>query len=155
MATTTSPSGLTGVGLILVLVITALSLAHHVDHVFRDVTGWPLEGGFNPFSASLLAYPLILTGVVLSRRQRAGARFWTLMAGGGAAFIIAIHLGPAAADSVADIPDQYDSPLATVLSLVVLAAFSAFLVAHCLYEWRRLSVHRRSRGSASRALTRC
>ncbi len=37
----------------MVVVITGLSIAHHVDHILRDVTGWPLRDQFNPFSASL------------------------------------------------------------------------------------------------------
>ena len=75
-------TGLTTTGYRLVLTITALSVAHHVDHIVRDVTGWPLGGGFNPFSASLFVYPVILAGVLLSRRQRVGARFWAILAGG-------------------------------------------------------------------------
>lgn len=134
-----TPTGLTPTGYRLVLVITVLSIAHHVDHVVRDVTGWPLDGGFNPFSASLLVYPVILTGVLLSRRQRVGARFWAILAGGGALFILAVHVGPAAGDSVATIPDQHGSPVADVAALVVLAVFLAALVGHCGYEIRRMA----------------
>ncbi len=137
-----APIGLTTTGYRLVLVITGLSVAHHVDHVARDVTGWPFQNGFNPFSASLLAYPLIALGVVLSRRGRAGARFWAALAGGGALFILAMHVGPAAGDSVTTIPDQYGSTLAEVVSLVVLALFVAALVAHCAHEVRRMTTAR-------------
>jgi len=128
--------GLTGTGLRLVVLISALSVAHHVDHVFRGVTGWPLSGGFNPFTASLFVYPVIAAGLVLSHRGRVGPRFWAILAGGGAAFVLAVHVGPAAGDSVASIPGQYDSPVADVVALVVLAAFVAALVAHCVYEIR-------------------
>lgn len=76
-----SSTGLTATGYRLVLVIAGLSIAHHVDHVVRDVTGWPLQGGFNPFSASLFVYPVILAGLLLSRRQRVGPRFWAILAG--------------------------------------------------------------------------
>lgn len=136
---TPAPRGLTPTGYGLVLVITGLSLAHHVDHVFRDVTGWPFEGGFNPFSASLVVYPVIAVGLLLSRRGRVGARFWAVLAGGGAVFVLAVHVGPWAPDSVANIPDQYDSVAADVAALAVVALFVAALVAHCAHEARRLA----------------
>jgi hypothetical protein len=132
------PSGLTQSGYRLVLLITGLSVAHHVDHILRGVTGWPLAGGFNPFSASLLVYPVIAAGVFLSRRERVGPLFWTLLAGGGAIFILLVHVGPAAGDAVGDIPGQYASPVADVIALMTLAAFFAALTAHCIYELRRL-----------------
>lgn len=134
-----APTGLSTVGYRLVLVITGLSIAHHVDHVVRGVTGWPLGGGFNPFSASLFVYPVILAGLLLSRRRRAGARFWAILAGGAAVFIAAVHVGPAAGDSVTTIPDQHGSTLAGVAALVVLVLFVAALVAHCVHELRRMS----------------
>jgi hypothetical protein len=122
----------------LVVAITGLSLAHHVDHIIRGVTGWPLEKGFNPFSASLFVYPVIAAGVILTRRGQAGPRFWALLAGVGAVFILAVHVGPAAGDTVGKIPDQYASPLAGVAALVVLAAFLLALVAHFVHELRLL-----------------
>ena len=131
-------TGLTATGYRLVLVITALSIAHHVDHVVRDMTGWPLGGGFNPFSASLFVYPVILAGLLLSRSQRVGARFWAVLAGGAALFILLVHVGPTAGDSVTSIPDQHDSAIGGVVALVVLALFVAALVSHCAYELRRM-----------------
>jgi hypothetical protein len=131
-------TGLTPTGYRLVLVITALSIAHHLDHVVRDVTGWPVEGGFNPFSASLFVYPVIVAGLVLSRRHLLGARFWAVLAGGAAVFILAVHVGPAAGDSVTTIPDQHGSTIADVAALAVLALFVAALVAHCAHEVARM-----------------
>ena len=139
MAVSGTP-GLTPMGLRLTLAISGLSVAHHVDHVLRGVTGWPLAGGFNPFTMSLLVYPAILAGLLLSRQGWAGARFWALLAGGGAAFVLAVHVGPGAGDSASSIPGQYDSPLADVTALAVLGAFFVFLVAHCCYEARRAAV---------------
>ena len=133
-----APTGLTATGYRLVLVITVLSVAHHVDHILRDVTGWPFGGGFNPFSGSLLVYPVILAGLLLSRQERVGARFWAILAGGAALFILVVHVGPAAGDSVSTIPDGYGSAVADVAALVVLALFLAALVAHCASELRRM-----------------
>lgn len=139
-------AGLTDTGYRLVLVIMALSIAHHVDHILRDVIGWPLAGGFNPFSASLFVYPVIVAGLVLSRQGRVGPRFWSFLAGGGALFITGVHIGPTAGDAVGDIPDGYDSVAADAVALAVLAAFVVALVAHCVYESRRT---RRTRSSSS------
>jgi len=130
-------TGLTRAGYRLVLLITGLSVAHHVDHVLRDVTGWPFRDGFNPFSASLFVYPVIVAGLILSRRRQVGARFWAVLAGVAALFILAVHVGPAAGDSVTTIPDQYGSGIAAGAALVLLALFEAALLAHCLYELRR------------------
>jgi hypothetical protein len=141
-------SGLTPVGYRLVLLITALSVAHHVDHILRGVMGWPLEGGFNLFSASLLVYPLIAAGVFLSRQHLVGPLFWVVLAGGGAVFILVVHVGPAAGDAVEDIPGEYASPVAGVAALAILAAFFAVLIAHCLYELRRLALARSERERA-------
>jgi hypothetical protein len=134
---------LTPIGYALVGIITGLSVAHHVDHVLRGVTGWPLDGGFNAFSASLFVYPAIAAGLFLSRRQRAGPLFWSLLAGGGAVFILLVHVGPAAGDAVEDIPGQYASPVADAIALAVLAAFFAALATHCVYELSRLARNRR------------
>jgi hypothetical protein len=131
-------SGLTQNGYRLVALITGLSVAHHVDHILRGVTGWPLDGGFNPFSASLLVYPVIALGVFLSRRERVGPLFWSFLAGGGALFILFVHVGPEAGDAVGDIPGQYSSPVADVVALAILAAFFAALTAHCILELGRL-----------------
>ena len=127
---------MTATGFRLVVLITCLSVAHHVDHVLREVTGCPLEGGFNPFSASLFVYPVIAAGLVLARQGRVGPRFWAALAGGGAVFILAVHVGPAAGDSATAIPDQYGSPLAGMAALVVLGAFVAALAAHFVHEVR-------------------
>jgi hypothetical protein len=128
---------MTTTGYRLIAAITALSAAHHVDHVLRGVTGWPLDGGINAFTYSLLVYPLIAGGVALSRRGRVGARFWAFFAGAGALFIAVLHIGPGAADSVGSIPGQYATPVAGVVALIVLAAFFALLVLHGVYEARR------------------
>lgn len=132
------PTGLTATGYRMVVLITVLSVAHHVDHLLRDVTGWPFADEFNAFSVSLAVYPVILAGLALSRRHRVGARFWAVLAGGGAAFILAVHVGPAAGDSVTTIPDQYTRTFADVAALAVLALFFGSLVAHGVHETRRL-----------------
>ena len=127
---------LTKTGARLTLAISGLSVAHHVDHVLRGVTGWPFAGGFNPFTVSLFIYPAITVGLLLSRQGWAGPRFWTVLAGTGALFVLAVHIGPTAGDSVTEIPRQHTSPLAAGTALVVLAALLSSLIAHCFYEAR-------------------
>lgn len=68
---------------VLIVVALVLSVAHHVDHVLRGDTGWPLAGGFNAFSASLVIYPLILTGLILSVLGKVAPRFWAMLSLGG------------------------------------------------------------------------
>lgn len=117
---------------------TVLSFAHHVDHVLRGATGWPLTHEFNPFTYSLLVYPVIGVGVVLSLRGSLGPRFWSFLSAGGALFVVAVHLGPVAGDAVADIPRQYASPLVGAVAVGLLAAFIVVLCGTFLYE-RRLT----------------
>ena len=135
--------GLTATGLRLVYGITALSLAHHVDHALRGITGWPVEGSFNAFSASLFVYPVIAAGLLLSARGRVGPGFWSALAGGGALFILVVHVGPAAGDSIERIPEQYASAGAGAAALAILVGLLVALVAHCWYEVRRLLRGRR------------
>ncbi|CAN5221429.1 hypothetical protein BH20ACT9_BH20ACT9_09170 [soil metagenome] len=122
---------------------TILSLTHHVDHVLRGATGWPLTGDFNPFTYSLFVYPVIAVGVTLSLRGTVGPRFWSFLSAGGALFVGAVHLGPVAGDALAEIPGQYASPLAGAVALGLLAAFVAVLVGTFLYEIRLASRARR------------
>jgi membrane protease YdiL (CAAX protease family) len=121
---------------VLIVVALVLSVAHHVDHVLRGDTGWPLAGGFNPFTASLVIYPLILTGLALSVLGTVGPRFWALVSLGGGLFVAAIHLGPVATDTIAGIPSQYESPVAGGLAVALLAALIGVLVGTFAYEVR-------------------
>jgi hypothetical protein len=127
--------------------IAVLTFAHHVDHAARRVTGWPLTPEVNAFTVSLLVYPAIAAGLVLTRRGRAGRRFWAVLAGGGALFVLLVHVGPAAGDLVTRIPGQHDSTVADVAALVVLAALLVALVGHCAYEARTPEPPDRHRGA--------
>jgi DMSO/TMAO reductase YedYZ heme-binding membrane subunit len=55
----------------------AMSLGHHLDHVIRhNAVGWPLTDQVNAFTFSLVIYPIIVTGLLLYRAGRVGARWW-------------------------------------------------------------------------------
>lgn len=136
---------MTRTGYRLIATAIALSLTHHVDHVLRggDVTGWPLTSSVNAFTYSLAIYPIVATMAILSRHGHAGPRSWLLLSAGGALFVFVVHLGPAAADAIADIPDGYTSPLAGIAAVAALVAFIAVLAFTAVYE-ARLACRKRS-----------
>ena len=119
---------------VLIGAATVLSLGHHVDHVFRGATGWPLAGGVNAFTFSLLVYPAIAAGLLLSAHGRAGSRFWSVFASAGALFVLSSHVGPVAGDSVTKIADAYSSPVASAVALAWLGIFVATLIAAALHD---------------------
>ena len=89
----------------------ALSLGHHLDHLIRgNAVGWPVTDEVNAFTASLIVYPIIATGLLLYRAGRVGPGFWALVSGGGAVFVSAVHFGPAAVEPPELILDHYDAP---------------------------------------------
>ena len=138
--------------------VMVLSLGHHVDHLLRGVTGWPLESEVNAFTYSLAIYPTIVAGVLLSRRGLAGPRFWALLSSGGALFILFVHVGPAAGDSVTEISGQYATPAAGLLALAELGLFVLALfvtAAHDAFVRRgaHRAVPRRPRSRRRRLLT--
>jgi membrane protease YdiL (CAAX protease family) len=156
-ADTTTSGPMTPALYVLIVLALALSVAHHLDHVLRGDTGWPLAGGFNAFSASLVIYPLILTGLLLSVLGKVGPRFWAGLSLGGGLFVAAVHLGPVATDTIAGIPSQYESPVAGGLAVALLVALIGVLVGTFAYEVRlatrqrpvdpeRVSVVRRAAG---------
>lgn len=52
------------------LVVGALAVLHHVDHVLRaDNSGWPFTPDVTPFTASLIVYPILLADFLLLRRR--------------------------------------------------------------------------------------
>ncbi|GAA1750513.1 hypothetical protein [Kocuria aegyptia] len=52
----------------LILIALVLAVGHHLDHIIRgNHVGWPLTAEVNAFTFSLIIYPLILTGLALSR----------------------------------------------------------------------------------------
>ncbi len=133
----------------LIALAVLLSLGHHLDHVLRGATGWPLAGGVSPFTYSLAVYPLIATGLLLSWRGRAGPRFWFALSSGGALFVLAVHLGPAADDTLDRIAAGYASPAAGAIAAAELGLFVALLAGLSVYE-RRLATRPGRRGAGPR-----
>jgi hypothetical protein len=60
-----------------------MSLGHHLDHLIRgNAVGWPVTEEVNAFTASLVVYPIIATGLLAYRAGRVGPGFWALVSSG-------------------------------------------------------------------------
>jgi hypothetical protein len=130
----------------LTLLAAAMSLGHHLDHLIRgNAVGWPVTGQVNAFTASLLVYPVIITGLLLYRAGRVGPGFWALVSGGGAAFVAAVHFGPAAVEPPELILDHYQTPVLGWLAFAWLLVFVAVLAITCVYETRLWAQQRQAR----------
>jgi hypothetical protein len=128
----------------------AMSLGHHLDHLLRgNAVGWPVTEEVNAFTASLVVYPIIATGLLLYRAGRVGPGFWALVSGGGAAFVSAVHFGPGAVEPPELILDHYDLPVLGWLAFGWLVAFVAVLAITSVYETRVWWQQRRA-GRAAR-----
>lgn len=52
----------------LLLLVTLVSVIHHLDHILRvDHSGWPFVAQVSPFTYSLLAYPILVSVLVVRR----------------------------------------------------------------------------------------
>ena len=124
----------------------AMSLGHHLDHLIRgNAVGWPVTSEVNAFTASLVVYPIIITGLVLYGTGRVGPGFWALVSGGGAVFVSAVHFGPAAVEPPELILDHYDLPVLGWLAFGWLVVFVAVLAITCVYETRLWAQQRQAR----------
>ena len=134
----------------LTLGAAGMSLGHHLDHLIRqNAVGWPLTGEVNAFTYSLVVYPIIVTGLLLFRAGRVGPGFWALVSGGGAAFVSAVHFGPAAVEPPELILEHYQPPILGWLAFGWLVVFVTVLTITCMYEtrmwWRQRQARRATR----------
>jgi hypothetical protein len=120
---------------------TAFGLVHHVDHVVRgNHVGWPITPEVNPFTYSLVIYPLVVVGFALSLTGRAGARYWTAVMAGGGGMLVFSHLSPWAVEPPSDVILPYADPAWGYVAFAILLALIAvvFLGAgYSLVLWRR------------------
>ncbi len=82
-------NGLSRTPAVLLLATICVGLLHHIDHVLRvDHSGWPFRPDVNPFTYSLLAYPILLFALLGPLRF-----FWLRWAGLalGTAFTLYAH----------------------------------------------------------------
>lgn len=120
------------------LFLTAL---HHLDHLVRgNHVGWPVQDEVNAFTFSLLVYPLILGGLILSRSGHAGPGYWMLVSGPGALLLAVVHLGPTAVEPPRDVIEPYKDTVVGALAFAVLLLLMAVVAASFAYEaraWRQ------------------
>ena len=132
-----------------------VGLMHHVDHVLRvDHSGWPFRPDVNPFTFSLLAYPILLFAL-LGPRRLLGLR-WTFLFV-GVAFTLFAHTmieTPGmqytmwAHNESSDPHDSGSHNLLEIrssalgmLAVVIAMSLNVLLVANCasmLVDWLRL-----------------
>lgn len=85
-----SDNGLAPATAITLTAAIVVGLAHHIDHVLRvDHSGWPFHGNVNPFTFSLIAYPILFFALLGPRRL-----FWWRWSGLaiGTAFTLFAHM---------------------------------------------------------------
>ncbi|MEH3101647.1 hypothetical protein [Sphingomonas adhaesiva] len=82
-------NGLAPTTAVVLIAAIAVGLVHHIDHVLRvDHSGWPFRPDVNPFTFSLVAYPILFFALLGPRRL-----FWWRWAGLaiGTAFTMFAH----------------------------------------------------------------
>ena len=107
-------------------------LMHHADHVIRgNHSGYPFQAEVTPFTFSLLIYALILPGIYLTARGRSVPGYHLFVAAVGLALLGFVHFVPTGDHEapIRDIYMIYDSPLAGVFALGVLAGLIASVAA--------------------------
>lgn len=123
---------------------TLLGMAHHLDHVIRgNHVGWPITPDVNPFTYSLIIYPLVVAGFTLSLTGRAGSRYWTVVMTLGAGMLVFFHLSPWAVEPPGDVILPYADPVFGYVAFGILLALIGVVGLGALYsarQWIRESV---------------
>jgi hypothetical protein len=133
-----SPDGTLGPrAYLLFAAATLLGLAHHLDHVIRgNHVGWPITPAVNPFTYSLVIYPLVVVGFALSLTGRAGARYWTVVMTFGAGMLAFFHLSPWAVEPPGDVILPYANPVFGYAAFAILLALILVVAGGALYSFR-------------------
>jgi hypothetical protein len=140
--------------IVLAGLVTVLALIHHADHVIRgelvlsygldrnwNHSGWPFQSPITPFTASLLAYLILVPGIVFTARGRLWAGYWLAASLVLGAVIVLVHFAPGPKTETpavifASYGESSGSALAGVLALVDVFAIVASLVALLLVAVR-------------------
>jgi hypothetical protein len=138
-----------------VLITSALTLGHHIDHIIRgNHVGWPFSPTVTPFTLSLAVYPAVLGGLYLSRRGTVGPGYWAILWGAMTLLAASVHLPLSEnSETAGDIINPYSSAIAGwvaflwLLALVVTATLT-FVEATRLWSRQRHD-QRVTRGSAA------
>ena len=125
----------------LVVLTTALTAGHHVDHVIRgNHIGWPFSSQATPFTLSLAVYPAVLLGLYLQRRGRTRPLYWAVLWGAMTLLAASVHLPlNEQSETMGDIIGPYASPLAGWIAfswLVVLITAALMTCVVAAKAWR-------------------
>ncbi len=126
----------------LVVLTTAMTLGHHIDHIIRgNHVGWPFASEVTPFTLSLAVYPAVIVGLILSRRGKVGPGYWAILWGIMTVLAASVHL-PLSEDSetAGDIINPYASPLAgwaAFLWLLLLVGMAMLTFITAVQLWLR------------------
>jgi len=122
------------------VLVTAVGLLHHADHVIRgdlvvanglpenwNHSGWPFQDSVTAFTASLGVYLLLVPGIVLTLLGRVGANYWIGSATVIGAIVVFVHFVPLSEETEypSIIYSTYEGGLGGVLALVVVFALVA------------------------------
>ncbi|WP_254272697.1 hypothetical protein [Haloarcula marina] len=125
----------------LVALSMVLGAAHHVDHVVRgNHVGWPITGQVNPFTYSLVVYPVVAIGLVLTLSGRAGNRYWAAFFALSTAMLAYFHVSPWAVEPPRDVILPYADPAVGYAAFAILLALIASVIvgsAYATLRWYR------------------
>lgn len=118
----------------LAVLATLLGIGHHIDHIVRgNHVGWPLTSSVNAFTFSLFIYLPISIGFYLSKKDRVGPPFWSILAAFGVLFVGLSHFGPVAVEPPQDIINVYEQRIIGWAAFALLLAFIMVLAFASLY----------------------
>jgi hypothetical protein len=130
----TTDSTLTRTFYVFVLLPTLLGVAHHVDHIVRgNHVGWPITPQVNPFTYSLLIYPLLGISLYLTVTRRVKARYWAGFFAFSAGMLAYFHVSPWAVEPPQDVILPYSNPLFGYLAFGIVLALIGSVVLGAVY----------------------
>ena len=134
---------------VIVGIVTFFGSIHHIDHLIRgNHVGWPLIGEVTAFTFSISFYPLVLTGLWLTWRGRAGPRYWAGLSFVGSIMVGITHFGPLAVEPPTHIIRPYHSHTVGVAAVSWLIAFEVLLAVTALYSFTLWLGNRREAADA-------
>ena len=118
----------------LVLLATAFSLGHAIDHIIRDDLRWSLTAESVGFLVvTLVTYGVIAAGLYLYSKGKVGPRFWAILGGIAVGFVWLAHFSPFTDQPASYILDAYESATAGWLAVSDLVALMLVLIVTALY----------------------
>ena len=91
--------------------------------------GWPLTSQVNPFTFSLILYPLLLGGIVLTLRGRVWAGYWLGVALFAFALVTTVHFRPSpGAESLDQVYGPWNNPILGGIAVAIVFALEFSLV---------------------------